>query len=266
MAEPIGLPDKRSIAAAFSRAAGSYDSVAEFQRQVGTHLLVQIPDDVRVSHWVDVGCGTGYFSRALARRFPQATGCALDIAEGMLCHARPLGGATYFIGGDAEALPFATGSQSLIFSSLALQWCADFSQVLAEARRVLVPGGVLAFSSVCAGTLHELRESWRVVDGFNHVNRFRSWADYQQLCAASGLRILHLSTELRVLHYNDLRELTHELKGLGAHNVNAGRPDGLTGRARMLALRNAYEQFRQTAGLPASWQMVYGVLQKEVAV
>jgi len=36
----------------------------------------------------------------------------------------------------------------------------------------------------------------------------------------------------------------------------------LTGRARMLALLNAYEQFRQPQGLPATYQVVYGVLRK----
>ena len=30
-----GLPDKRQVAASFSRAAASYDSVAELQRDVG---------------------------------------------------------------------------------------------------------------------------------------------------------------------------------------------------------------------------------------
>jgi malonyl-CoA O-methyltransferase len=60
-----------------------------------------------------------------------------------------------------------------------------------------------------------------------------------------------------------VRSLTHELKALGAHNLNPGRPGGLTGRARMLALLNAYEQFRQPQGLPATYQVVYGVLRKD---
>ena len=52
-----------------------------------------------------MGCGTGYFSRALAELLPASQGVALDIAEGMLNHARPLGGAQHFIAGDAERLP-----------------------------------------------------------------------------------------------------------------------------------------------------------------
>ena len=256
------LPDKRQVAASFSRAAASYDSVAELQRAVGSELLARLPADLAPHDWVDLGSGTGHFSRALAARFPQGQGTAVDIAEGMLRHARPLGGASRYVCGDAERLPLVAASQQLIFSSLALQWCADFAAVLGEARRALAPGGVLAFTSLCVGTLRELRDSWQAVDGFVHVNRFRRFEDYQALCAASGLEVVTLTSERRVLHYKDLRQLTHELKALGAHNLNPGRPGGLTGRARVLALLDAYERFRDEQGLPASWQVVYGVLRR----
>ncbi|WP_339464450.1 malonyl-ACP O-methyltransferase BioC [Pseudomonas sp. EA_65y_Pfl2_P74] len=262
VALPGGLPDKRQVAASFSRAAASYDSVAELQRDVGTQLLRRLPVDFRPTRWLDMGCGTGYFTRALAERFFASHGLALDIAEGMLDHARPLGGAEHFIAGDAERLPLQDSTCDLIFSSLAVQWCANFDAVLSEAFRVLKPGGVFAFASLCVGTLFELRDSWRQVDGLVHVNRFREFARYEQLCAASGLRVVSLEQQAHVLHYPDVRSLTHELKALGAHNLNPGRPDGLTGRARILGLVEAYEQFRQAQGLPATYQVVYAVLEK----
>lgn len=259
---PGGLPDKRQVAASFSRAAESYDSVAELQRDVGSQLLSRLPDDFVSGRWLDLGCGTGHFSRALGERFPTGHGVALDIAEGMLNHARPLGGATHFIAGDAENLPLRDSTCDLIYSSLAVQWCADFASVLSEAHRVLKPGGIFAFASLCVGTLFELRDSWRQVDGMVHVNRFREFADYQQLCAASGLQPISLQTRPHVLYYPDVRSLTHELKALGAHNLNPGRPGGLTGRARILGLIEAYEQFRQAQGLPATYQVVYAVMEK----
>jgi len=259
---PGGLPDKRQVAASFSRAAASYDSVAELQRAVGGELLRRVPEGISPQRWLDMGCGTGYFSRVLNATFPHSQGLALDIAEGMLNHARPLGGAEHFIAGDAERLPLQDGSCGLIFSSLAVQWCFDFAAVLSEAYRVLQPGGVLAFASLCVGTLDELRESWRAADGMVHVNRFRPFSTYQQLCADSGLRVLSLERQPHVLHYPDVRSLTHELKALGAHNLNPGRPGGLTGRARIVALVDAYEQFRQAQGLPATYQVVYAVLEK----
>ncbi len=259
---PGGLPDKRQVAASFSRAAASYDSVAELQRDVGTQLLERLPAGFVPSRWLDLGCGTGYFTRALASRFTRSSGVALDIAEGMLNHARPLGGAEHFIAGDAERLPLQDASLELIFSSLAVQWCADFEAVLGEAFRALKPGGIFAFASLCTGTLSELRESWQQVDGLVHVNRFREFARYVQLCAASGMRIVALENRPHVLHYPDVRSLTHELKALGAHNLNPGRPGGLTGRARILGLIEAYERFRQSSGLPATYQVVYAVLEK----
>ncbi|NUU33967.1 malonyl-ACP O-methyltransferase BioC [Pseudomonas sp. C2B4] len=260
--QPGGLPDKRQVAASFSRAAASYDSVAELQRDVGSQLLSRLPEDFVPGRWLDLGCGTGHFSRALGERFPAGQGVALDIAEGMLNHARPLGGATHFVAGDAERLPLRDSTCDLVFSSLAVQWCADFASVLSEAHRVLKPGGMFAFASLCVGTLSELRDSWRQVDGMVHVNRFREFAVYQQLCAASGLRAISLQTRPHVLYYPDVRSLTHELKALGAHNLNPGRPGGLTGRARIMGLIEAYEQFRQAQGLPATYQVVYAVMEK----
>src|SRR5689334_13366850 len=211
---PGGLPDKRQVAASFSRAAASYDSVAELQRDVGNEWLRRLPGDFVAGRWLDMGCGTGYFSRALGERCPTGNGLALDIAEGMLNHARPLGGANHFIAGDAERLPLQDSTCDLVFSSLAVQWCADFASVLNEAYRVLKPGGIFAFASLCAGTLFELRDSWRQVDGMVHVNRFREFGVYQQLCAVSGLRMLSLQNQPHVLHYPDVRSLTHELKAL----------------------------------------------------
>jgi len=258
------LPDKRQVAASFSRAAASYDSVAELQRAVGSELIARLPSDLNPSRWLDLGSGTGYFSRVLAHQFAASEGVALDIAEGMLRHARPLGGAEHFVVGDAERMPVQSQSCGLIFSSLAVQWCADFAAVLSEASRVLQPGGVFAFASLCVGTLYELRESWQAVDGMVHVNRFRHLADYQRLCENSGLQIRSLDVQPHVLHYPDVRSLTHELKALGAHNLNPGRPGGLTGRARILGLIDAYEGFRQEQGLPATYQVVYAVLEKPV--
>jgi malonyl-CoA O-methyltransferase len=66
------------------------------------------------------------------------------------------------------------------------------------------------------------------------------------------------------MEYADLRELTRELKALGAHNVNAGRPGGLTGRRRMQQFMAAYETQRNTRGLlPATYQVWFLQLRRE---
>lgn len=257
------LPDKQLVAQSFSKAASTYDSVAHLQRLVGEQLLAQLVIQQPITQWVDLGAGTGFFSRQLQQQFPQATGTCLDLAFGMLQQAKVQQSAHYYIAGDAEHLPLAVNSTDLLFSSLALQWCSDFSKVLNEAAKVLKPNGIFAFSSLCTGTLHELKHSWQQVDNAVHVNQFRQFSDYQHLCQNSRLSIIQLEQRAHVLHYPQLRGLTHELKYLGANNLNRGRKTGLSSRQDLLALTQAYEKFRQPQGLPATWQVVYGVLRKE---
>ena len=77
----------------------------------------------------------------------------------------------------------------------------------------------------------------------------------------AGVR-LTLRSERIVLRYNKATELLHELKTLGAHNMNSKRPAGLTGRQRLAAMVQAYEAWREPAGLPATYDVIYGHLEK----
>ncbi|GGK04493.1 malonyl-ACP O-methyltransferase BioC [Pseudomonas matsuisoli] len=259
-AEQALQPDKRRVAQSFSRAAATYDDAAAFQRDVGEQLLARLPL-IETSRWLDLGCGTGHFTRVLARRF-DGEGIALDLSEGMLAHAFERGGADHWIAADAERLPFADHSLDLVFSNLAVQWCDDFARVLAGVQRALRPGGVFAFSSLCIGTLQELRESWETVDGLVHVNRFRPYAAYRADCAAGAWGTCDLELRPHVLHFAEIAGLMRELKAIGAHNLNEGRPTGLGGRQRITALGEAYEAYRSSEGLPATYQVIYGVLRK----
>ena len=258
--------NKQQVAAAFSRAAETYDSVADFQRAVGARLLSLLPESICPAHiqqWLDLGCGTGYFCEHLQQRFASARGTGLDLAQGMLAFARTRCPDLSYICADAEQLPLQDNSQNLVFSSLALQWCTDFSKVLREAQRVLKPGGVLLFSSLADGSLIELRRSWQAVDNATHVNQFRTLKRYQELTAASALQVLDLHCHTHIYHYAKVADLTHELKHLGADHLQDGRAPGLVSRQGLQRLLNAYEYYRQPQGLPATWQVVYGVLRKE---
>lgn len=259
------VPDKRLVADSFSRAAATYDQAAGFQRSVGANLLARLPDAPAPLDIIDLGCGTGHFTRALSDRYQQPV-VGLDLAEGMLRHAREHSpGQGGWIGADAEALPLRSASQDLIFSSLALQWCPQLQRVLAEARRVLRPGGCLAFNTLLDGSLHELREAWRAVDDHVHVNHFMPRGELESLLAAAGFASWRCEVEQHVLHYSQLGELTRELKALGANNRNPGRPGGLGGAARLRTLTAGYERFRTPQGLPASWGVAQIVMFKSAA-
>ncbi len=255
--------DKQRVAASFSRAAASYDSVAQLQRDVGNAALQHLPA-MQPQRVVDLGSGTGYFSERLQQRFPDASLISLDLAEGMLRYARehrPLSGGHYLCA-DAESLPLADNSVSLIFSSLAIQWCGDYQALFAEIGRVLQPGGYFLFATLGPETLHELRQAWAAVDGFVHVNSFAP-ADELKLALSPTLALDLWHEEDRLLRYGQLKQLTDELKGIGAHNMNQGQQHALTGRQRVLGFKTAYEQQRMADGmLPATYEVFYGLLRK----
>jgi malonyl-CoA O-methyltransferase len=253
------LLDKKKIAHSFGRAAATYDSVAQLQRDVGAELFLQLPGNLPANARIlDVGSGTGFFTAQLAQCYPQAQVIGLDLAEGMLHFAcSTLPDAIHWLCGDAENLPLADNSVDLIFSSLAIQWCNNLSQLMAELQRVLKPGGRVYIATLGPATLHELKAAWQTVDNYVHVNRFQPVGELIAALAQGGLQLEQLQAQERVLYFARVADLTRELKALGAHNINSGKPEGLTSRARLLAFKNAYEQFRTAQGLPASYDVIY---------
>lgn len=255
--------NKADVARSFSEAASTYDQVAALQRQVADSLLARIPVQ-SFPNIVDLGCGTGVVVSQLAERTGTETVFGLDIAEGMLNFARqhfPQSNLQW-CGADAESLPLQNESVDLVFSSLAVQWCADFQQVCNEIMRVLKPGGYCLLATLGPNTLRELRSAWQQVDGYVHVNRFIDAEQVTEAAQTAGFECECWQEDV-VMRYQELRQLTAELKALGAHNVNSGRPKGLTGRQRIEKLKAGYETFRDAQGwLPASYDVYYLRLEK----
>jgi len=250
--------DRAALRRSFDRAAAGYDESAVLQAEVRQQLLARLdyvtlaPDVV-----LDVGCGTGHASRALAARYPSARTVALDLAEGMLRQARRHGSGL-LVCGDAMRLPLADASVDLVFSSLTLQWCTDLDGVFAEFRRVLRPHGLLNFTTFGPDTLFELRGAWGQADGLVHVSEFADMHDVGDGLVRAGLAEPVLDVERFTLTYLDVFGLMRDLKAIGAHNAAAQRPRGLTGRGRLLAMQAAYERHRREGVLPATYEVVFG--------
>lgn len=248
--------DKRAIATAFSRAAQSYDAAAAFQRRCGERLLGHL------SGWqpsglpaIDVGCGTGYFSRRL--RALGYTVTALDLAPGMLSQARTLDSADNYLLADMEHLPLADASVDLCFSNLAIQWCSSLPAALAELYRVLRPKGHLLFTTLAQPSLGELAQAWQSIDGQSHVNPFLSQAEIAKACAPYPHQLTSLQDSEM---YPDILAVMHSLKAIGATHLHQGRSQGLTSKGHIQRLANAYP--RQQQAFPLSYYVVIGVIEK----
>jgi SAM-dependent methyltransferase len=97
---------------------------------------VAITPDLRL---LDVGCGSGLALRLAADRGASVTG--LDASPGLLEHARRRVPGAPLVQGELEQLPFADGSFDVVTGFNSFQYAAQPAVALAEAARVLAPGG-----------------------------------------------------------------------------------------------------------------------------
>ncbi|MEY2454400.1 MAG: hypothetical protein QOD92_3974 [Acidimicrobiaceae bacterium] len=127
---------------------------------------------------VDVGCGPGTAARAAARRGATVTG--VDPAPVMLSLARRLtrDGSITWREGAAETLPLPDGAATVLWSLASVHHWRDLDAGLAEARRVLAPGGrFLAIERrVRSGATGHGSHGWTAAQG-------QAFAD---LCTAAG--------------------------------------------------------------------------------
>lgn len=146
----------------FDAVAGSYDDwyrtpLGAFADQVEQELVERLAQPRPGETVLDLGCGTGTFSLPLARLGCKVTG--IDPSAGMLARAREkaeaAGLAVTFIEGDAQRLPFADNSFDLVVTVTALEFMRRPRAALAEALRVLKPGGRLVAGFLGKGSQWE---------------------------------------------------------------------------------------------------------------
>lgn len=120
--------------------AAVYDATrgGEPRARAAAHaVLGLLPDGARTV--LDVACGTGLVGAQLSRPGRRVWGA--DLSPGMLrTAAGRLGGAV--VRADGRRLPFADGSLDAVVAIWLLHLLDDAAPVVAEAARVLRPGGV----------------------------------------------------------------------------------------------------------------------------
>jgi len=264
--ETESVIDKRAVRLAFDRAAPTYDAAAVLQHEVCRRNLERL-DFIRhvPARILDAGSGTGNAWPGLARRYPRAQIVALDLAPGMLRHARGrqpwhrrlLGRVPAVVCGDLERLPLAGATIDLAWSNLALQWVNTLPQAFAEMRRVLVPGGMFMFATFGPDTLKELRAA-QPDTGEARVSHFIDMHDIGDMLVKAGFADPVIDMEMFTLTYGSVREVMRDLQAIGASNANAGRSRALSGKAWLSAVERNYEALRRDGRLPATFEVIYG--------
>lgn len=139
----------------FDRWSATYD-LRGFQaltyRPIHDAMLARL-DNLAPSTVLDLGCGTGQFTRRLSSRFPDAALIGVDFSQGMLSEAaerlgRQTTGRHALIQANAEQLPLRHSSIDVVVCSESFHWYHDQAAALNGLADLLRPGGRLLIASI----------------------------------------------------------------------------------------------------------------------
>ena len=134
-----------------AHSAPLYDNIGahyDSTRRADPHLAERLAHHLAVrpgGRYLDIACGTGNYTHALADRGGDWYG--VDVSSGMLRRAQDKGGNVGLLLGDAEALPFRDGSFDGAVCTMALHHLPRLEPVFSEIRRLLRGGRLVMFTS-----------------------------------------------------------------------------------------------------------------------
>ena len=133
-----------------------------------------------------------------------------------------------------------------------------------EVRRVLQPGGSFCFALFGAGTLAELRESYRwaichLGRGQDRTLTFHGPDAVATALASAGFTDCRVWCEQEEEEYPDVPDLLRAVRGIGAGTTHRVRGGSLAERRVMLTMMEHYrEVYGRDGRIPASYAVIYG--------
>lgn len=235
--------DADRVGRAFARHYGTYDEHAVVQRAIAERLDALTGQYVGVRpvrRALEIGMGTGFLSRLLARRFPAAEWWFNDLVPEALSHVPSELPRAHLLPGDAEHVSFPS-ELDLIASASAIQWFDDLPRFFDKAFAALSNGALLALSSFAEGHFRELS----LLTG--SALAYPSAAELRSMAERAGFTVIRCETHQRILHFATLRDLLHHLRSTG---VNGRSKAKINSRQQLDMLQELYRlSFAEGSGL-----------------
>lgn len=238
---------EQKVIKSFSRHVKTYDRNAQLQRSMAERLATLIPNPFP-QKILEIGCGTGMFTRHLLARDPSSL-ILNDIAPPMIEYLRShlnLPAKTKFLAGNAESVTIP--KVKLIAGNAVFQWFQHPEVTLKRLYASLDQKGYLAFSTFGPKTLEEFRSTAHI-EGPTHLLSQKRW---KTLLTQSGFNLISFESESRQIFFPDTRGLMKNLQQIGA------APMPVLNAGKLKQLMQEYDQkYASPQGVYTNWELYY---------
>ena len=251
---------KDRIKSNFSRYAAHYDAHSAVQDQAGSKLITAAGTR-EFKNILDIGCGTGNYTRLLRERFPSATIKAVDISPEMIEIARHKlqDREIEFATVDAETTTI-NESFDLITSNVCFQWFTNLDKAILKYKNAIRQGGTILFSMFGPLTFCELGRSLSQLYNKDVKISSAAFVDSDTLSASLGKNYSRVSVNEHISKetYSSLWQLLTMIKYTGTHGTGT-QGTGINGqpfsKGRITELEKIYkERFND---ITATYQIFY---------
>jgi malonyl-CoA O-methyltransferase len=236
------MRDKSVIIRNFSKSAYKYDEYAGIQRLAANYLIDEIPK-IELKQILEIGCGTGIYTRLLRKKFRFSRIRAVDISENMIIKAckNMQTDSVEFETVDAEKM-ILKEKYDLITSNSVFHWFESIEKAISRFSNALNKDGWLVFSVFGPSTFPELASSLRKINKESNMQvascDFWGKEKLEKLLAGLFSRISVKEITIQ-REYPSLTGLLKEIKYTGTQG-SAARGSHIWTRGLISALEDAY--------------------------
>lgn len=211
------MVNKKIVANNFSKSVKTYDKYARVQKHMAKELLAYLPNK-EIKNILEIGCGTGYFTNLLLKKYPHSKIDICDISSHMLEESKKKfsNKINNYILGDIENLKLDT-KYDLIVSNATFQWFNNLENTLVYLKTLLNKDSKIIFSTFGEKTYWELTESFKRINSqYEYSQSFKSKLYFENLNCK-------VEEEFYLEEFENLIKFLKNIKGIGATSARSER-------------------------------------------
>ncbi|MGC6455643.1 MAG: class I SAM-dependent methyltransferase [Coraliomargaritaceae bacterium] len=226
----------------FAHKAESYNAHATVQLEAANWLAEWLPNVSGSARVLELGAGTGLYTRQLFQQFTDLT--STDLSPEMLRVSQErIPGPEYTVQ-DAWNPLLSPGTWDLVTASSLLQWATDPIRTLEHWTHALKEDGRILTAFFIDPTLTELE----TVIGEPGPVQWRDASTWQKIFDRVGLQTLRMETKTQRYNFSSAIDLWKALHGTGATVSRQLKPSAL-----IRFFRDYEEQFSDASGIYSTW-------------